>query len=201
MVKVGRMRRANRFLLTAGLLAIVASGADASLWHHKKGDTPAPAAAAESASAVSADPAAMSLTGIELDGVHVVLHTTGPPAYTSYSPSPDVFVVDLSSTGKGAELKMPAAYPNGLASVTAENAVEMGTRLTRVTFRLTQPMNPTASAGDNSVVVTLPAMEAAKVDAPSPAPMTSAPAPEQIAAKPVETPVEAPHVEPIAEPA
>src|SRR4051812_9905183 len=197
MVKGGRMRRANRFLLTAGILAVVASGADASLWHHKK-DASSPAAA--DAKVVNADPAAMSLLSVDLDGTHVVLHTTGTPAYTSYSPSPDVFVVDLSSTGKAADLKMPAAYPNGLASVTAENAVEMGTRLTRVTFRLTQPMNPTASAGDNSVVVTLPAMEAAKVDAPSPAPMTSAPAPEQIATKPVETPAEAPHVEPIAEP-
>lgn len=198
MVKVGRMRRANRFLLMAGILAVVASGADASLWHHKK-DAPSPAAA--DAKAVNADPAAMSLTSVDLDGTHVVLHTTGTPAYTSYSPSPDVFVVDLSSTGKAADLKMPAAFPNGLASVTAENAVEMGTRLTRVTFRLSQPMNPTASAGDNAVVVTLPAMEAAKVEVPAPAPMTSAPAPEQVAAKPVETPAEPPHVEPIAEPA
>ncbi|HEY4639983.1 MAG TPA: type IV pilus secretin PilQ [Thermoanaerobaculia bacterium] len=189
------MRRANRFLLTAGLLAIVASGADASLWHHKKGDTPAPAAAAESASAVSADPAAMSLTGIELDGVHVVLHTTGTPAYTSYSPSPDVFVVDLSSTGKGAELKVPTTYPNGIASIAAENAVEMGTRLTRITFRFTQPMTPTASVGENAVVVTLPIE--AKAEQPAPAPFTPpAPAPEQVATKSVEP--EAPHgIEPI----
>ena len=188
MVKVGRMRKANRFLLMAGILAVVASGADASLWHHKKD---APSSAAADAKAVNADPAAMSLTSVDLDGTHVVLHTTGTPAYTSYSPSPDVFVVDLSSTGKAADLKMPAAYPNGLASVTAENAVEMGTRLTRVTFRLTQPMNPTASAGDNAVVVTLPAMEAAKIEQPAPAP-----APEQIAAKPADTPAEPPHVEP-----
>jgi len=197
MVKVGRMRRANRFLLMAGILAVVASGADASLWHHKKD---APSSAAADAKAVNADPAAMSLTSVDLDGTHVVLHTTGTPAYTSYSPSPDVFVVDLSSTGKAADLKMPAAYPNGLASVTAENAVEMGTRLTRVTFRLTQPMNPTASAGDNAVVVTLPAMEAAKIEQPAPAPMTSAPVPEQVAAKPADTPAEPPHVEPLAEP-
>src|SRR5436305_15253053 len=131
MVKVGRMRKANRFLLMAGVLAVVASGADASLWHHKKD---APAQAAADAKMANADPAAMSLTAVDLDGTHVVLHTTGTPAYTSYSPSPDVFVVDLSSTGKAADLKMPATYPSAVASIAAENAVEMGTRLTRITF-------------------------------------------------------------------
>lgn len=197
MVKVGRMRRANRFLLTAGILAVLATGADASLWHHKKD---APATAAADAKAVNADPAAMSLTSVDLDGTHVVLHTTGTPAYTSYSPAPDVFVIDLSATGKAADLKMPPAMPNGLASISAEDAVEMGTRLTRVTFRLSQPMNPTASAGENAVVVTLPAVEVAKVEEPAPAPMTSAPAPQQqTASKAVEPPAEAPHIEAIAE--
>jgi len=192
MVKVGRMRRANRFLLMAGILAIVASGANASLWHRHKNEPATPAA--ESAKGANADPASMSLTAVELDGAHVVLHTTGTPAYTSYSPSPDVFVVDLSSTGKAADVKMPATYPSAVASIAAENAVEMGTRLTRITFRFTQPMNPTASAGDNSVVVTLPiTVTEAKVEEP-------APAPQQVASKPVEPPVEAPHIEPIAEP-
>jgi type IV pilus assembly protein PilQ len=181
------MRRANRFLLMAGILAVVASGANASLWHRKKNDVPAPAAS-ESAKAVNADPAAMSLTAIELDGARVVLHTTATPAYTSYSPAPDVFVVDLSSTGKGAELVIPTTYPSGIASIAAENAVEMGARLTRVTFRFLQPMTPTASAGENSVVVTLPISEA-KVEVP-------APAPPQVATKSVEP--EPPHIEPIA---
>jgi len=190
MVKVGRMRRANRFLLTAGILAVVASGADASLWRRHKNDAPAPA---DSAKAVStADPAAMTLTAIDLDGARVVLHTTSTPAYTSYSPSPDVFVVDLAATGKAADIAMPTAFPSGVTSIAAENAVEMGTRLTRVTFRFTQPMNPTASAGENSVVVALPiTVSEAKVEAP-------APAPQQVAAKPVEP--EAPPIEPIAEP-
>jgi type IV pilus assembly protein PilQ len=188
MVKVGRMRRANRFLLMAGILAVVASGADASLWRRHKNDAPA---SADSAKAVTtADPAAMSLTAIDLDGARVVLHTTGTPAYTSYSPSPDVFVVDLSATGKAADITMPTAFPSGVTSIAAENAVEMGTRLTRVTFRFTQPMNPTASAGENSVVVALPiTVTEAKIEEPAPAP--------QVAAKPVEP--EAPHIEPIAE--
>lgn len=185
MVKVGRMRRANRFLLMAGILAVVASGADASLWRRHKNDAPAPA---DSAKAVSADPAAMSLTAVDLDGARVVLHTTGTPAYTSYSPSPDVFVVDLSATGKAADLKMPSAFPSGVASIAAENAVEMGTRLTRVTFRFTQSMNPTAAAGENAVVVTLPITDA-KIEEPAPAPQVAVKAPEP----------EAPHIEPIAD--
>ena len=185
MVKVGRMRRANRFLLMAGILAVVASGADASLWRRHKNDAPAPA---DSAKAVSADPAAMSLTAVDLDGARVVLHTTGTPAYTSYSPSPDVFVVDLAATGKAAELKMPSAFPSGVTSIAAENAVEMGTRLTRVTFRFTQPMNPTASAGENAVVVTLPITDA-KIEEPAPTPQMAVKAPEP----------EAPHIEPVAE--
>jgi len=187
MVKVGRMRRANRFLLMAGILAVVASGADASLWRRHKNDAPAPA---DSAKAATADPAAMSLTAIDLDGARVVLHTTGTPAYTSYSPSPDVFVVDLSATGKAADIKVPSAFPAGVTSIAAENAVEMGTRLTRVTFRFTQPMNPTASAGENSVVVALPiTVPEAKIEEPAPAP--------QVSAQQVEP--EAPHIEPIAE--
>jgi type IV pilus assembly protein PilQ len=182
------MRRANRFLLMAGVLVVVASGADASLWHRHKSD--APAASTDSAKGVLADPAAMSLTGVDFDGARVVLHTTSTPAYTSYSPSPDVFVVDLSSTGKAVDLKMPAVLPTGLTSLAAENAVEMGARLTRVTFRFSQPVNPSASAGDNSVVVTLPGIEA-KAEEPAPV--------QQVAVKPVEPPVEAPHIEPVAE--
>jgi type IV pilus assembly protein PilQ len=189
MVKVGRMRRANRFLLMAGVLAVVASGADASIWHRHKSD--APAASTDSAKAALADPAAMSLTGVDFDGARVVLHTTSTPAYTSYSPSPDVFVVDLSSTGKAVDLKMPAVLPTGLASIVADNAVEMGARLTRVTFRFSQPVNPSAAAGDNAVVVTLPGIEA-RVEEPTPV--------QQVAVKPAEPPVEVPHVEPVAEP-
>lgn len=185
MVKVGRMRRANRFLLMAGLLAIIASTADASLWRRHKNDAQ-PANAAQTA--VNADPAVMSLTAVEIDGGRIVLHTSATPAYTSYSPSPDVFVVDLSATSKAAELAIPTSLPAGLASVAAENAVEMGTRLTRVTFRLSQSMTPTASATENSVVVMLPSAMSSVEDA----------AP-QIPVKPVEV-VETVHNEPVAEP-
>jgi len=186
MVKVGRMRRANRFLLTAGLLAIVASSADASLWRRNKNDA-RPANATQTA--VNADPAVMSLNAIEIDGGRIVLHTSATPAYTSYSPSPDVFVVDLSATSKASELTIPSSLPAGLTSVAAENAVEMGTRLTRVTFRLSQPMTPTASATENSVVVMLPSAAVAKVEDSAP----------QIPVKPVEV-VETAHNEPVAEP-
>jgi len=196
MVKVGRMRRANRFLLMAGLIAVVASGADASLWRRNKSNAPA---ATQSANAASTDPAAMTLNSIDVDGTRVVLRTSGTPAYTSYSPSPDVFVVDLTSTGKAGELAIPATMPAGVATIAAENAVEMGTRLTRVTFRLSQPMNLTASAGDNSVIVTMPfTATAAKIAATAATNNDEPIAPTQIAAK-VETPAE-PVSEPVAEP-
>jgi type IV pilus assembly protein PilQ len=185
MVKVGSMRRANRFLLIASVLVVVASGADASLWRRHKADSAAPAAAQ---SVANADPAAMSLVSVDVDGSRVALHTSGTPAYTSYSPSPEVFVIDLTGTGKASDLRIPAALPAGVTSVTAEDAVEMGNRLTRVTFRFAQPMTPTTSAGDKAVIVALPVVAAAE----------SSPAPQQVAQVPV-VPAEVPHVEPVAE--
>jgi type IV pilus secretin PilQ/predicted competence protein len=194
MVKVGSMRRANRFLLIASMLVVVASGADASLWRRHKSDAAAPSApSAPAKGAPNADPAAMSLLSIDSDASRVVLHTSGTPAYTSYSPTPDVFVVDLTATSKGSELKIPAALPSGVASIAAEDAVEMGNRLTRITFRLSQLISPTASAGENSVVVTLPSASAAQIEEPAAAPVVT-----NVPVK-IDTPAEAPHVEAIAE--
>ena len=93
MVKVS-MRKAERILLMASILVLSLGTANASLWHRtKKAEAPAqqPAAAAT---------AAMSLDAIEVDGSRVMLRTSGTPAYTSYSPSPTVFVVDLTGTAK-----------------------------------------------------------------------------------------------------
>ena len=185
MVKVGSMRRANRMLVVTMVVAAVgASGANASLFRHRKAEgTPAASTAAV---------AGATLNAIDVDGSRITLRTSATPAYTSYNPAPDVFVVDLTATSKGSALAIPAALPPGVTSVSAEEAVEMGTRLTRVTFRLAQPLSPQASANDNNVIVTLPVAVAA-------APEVAAPA--QVAALP---PVEVkkddvPHVEPIAD--
>ena len=84
MVKVGSMRR-KRILLIASLLLLTA-GASSASWR-RKGDRPAEAAA----------PAAMTLTAIETESAptaRLILRTSGTPAYTSYSPTPDTFVPD-----------------------------------------------------------------------------------------------------------
>src|SRR5215212_1595086 len=154
MVNVG-MTTAKRILLMASIVAASASFdvASASLWKRSsKAPQPAePAAAAGS-----------SLSAVEVDGPRVVLRTSGSPAYTSYSPSPEVFVVDLTSTSKAPAVAIPATLPAGVSSISAEEAVEMGSRLTRVTFRLSAPATLHASATDNDVIVTVPAPAAAE---------------------------------------
>jgi len=69
-----------------------------------------------------------------------------------------VFVIDLTDTTRPADLSMPATLPAGITSVTAEEAVEMGSKLTRVTIRLKKPVTLQASASDKSVIITMPAV-------------------------------------------
>lgn len=190
MVKVGSMRRANRILLVATVVATVGlSGANASLFRHRKADgKPAANAAAVAGS---------TLNAVDIDGSRIVLRSSAAPAYTSYNPAPDVFVVDLTATAKGAALAIPPTLPAGVTSISAEEVVEMGTRLTRVTFRMVQPLSPQASASDNNVIITMPAIATAQ-------PAVTDTAPVQIAAlPPVELKAEpkndAPHVEAIAD--
>jgi len=153
-MKVGSMSRGKRTLLVTTTLLLAASGLHAGLWRSKK---PQPSTQVAPAATV------MSLTAVEADSSRVTLHTSGAPAYTSYSPSADVFVVDLTGTTRPAELSVPATLPAQISSITADEAVEMGNKLTRVTFRLKHPIALTASASDNSVVVTLPASAIAEV--------------------------------------
>jgi AMIN domain len=151
MVKVGSMRR-KRIVLFASLLLLTA-GASSASWRHKA-DTKADPAA----------PAAMSLTAIEFESAptaRLILRTSGAPAYTSYSPAPDSFVVDLSNAGKAPALTIPTSLPAGVTSVTAEEVTEMGTRVTRVTVKLAQPATLQATAEDHSVAVPLPMKEEA----------------------------------------
>lgn len=157
-MKVGSMSRGKRTLLVTTTFLLAASGVHAGLWRSKK---PQPSTQAAPAATM------MSLTAVEADSSRVMLHTSGTPAYTSYSPFPDVFVVDLTGTTRPADLSVPATLPAGIASITAEEAVEMGTKLTRVTLRLKQPAALQASAVDNSVVIAMPATAAAQ-----PAPVT-----------------------------
>ncbi len=178
MVKVGSMTRAKRILLMAFVVVMSLSTANAS-WFGRKAE--APKAAAPSV-------AATSLTAVEVDASRVVLRTSATPAYTSYSPAPDVFVVDLASTTKAATVAIPATLPAGVTSISAEEAVEMGTRLTRVTFRLAHAATLQASASDKSVVVTVPEPAAPSSGVAASQPQT-----------PAEPKADAPHVEVVAD--
>jgi type IV pilus assembly protein PilQ len=149
-MKVGSMRRGKRILLVTTLLLLAVANGDvqAGLWRSRKAQP-----AVENAPAATT----LVLTAVEADATQVTLRTSGTPAYTSYSPSPDVFVVDLTGTGRPADLVIPATLPAGLAGLAAEEAVEMGNRLTRVTFRFYGPVTPRASAAENGVVISIPA--------------------------------------------
>jgi type IV pilus assembly protein PilQ len=108
----------------------------------------------------------MMLNAIEVEStpsVRLLLRTTGTPVYTSYSPAPARFVVDLTSTTKSPSLTIPSPLPAPISSMSVEDVTEMGTRLTRVTVILTQPSTPQAVASDNLVSINLPA--AAMADA------------------------------------
>jgi hypothetical protein len=141
------MRRAKRILLTAGMLLLCVSSAHAGWWGSRKAQKPAEAALSP----------AIALTALEIDGQSVVLRTSGAPAYTSYSPSPGVFVVDLTSAARDANLVVPEIVPAAVTSISAEEVTEMGSRLTRVTFRLASSVIPEVSAIEKAVVVTIPA--------------------------------------------
>jgi type IV pilus assembly protein PilQ len=167
-MKVGCMSRGKRTLLVTTTLLLVVNGLQAGLWRSRKAQQPVQAAAA-----------VMSLTAVDADSSRVMLHTSGTPVYTSYSPAPGVFIVDLTGTSRPAELKLPDTLPAPITSITAEEAVEMGSKLTRVTFRMTQPAStPQASVADNAVVISLPAPVAVAQEPPA--------APEKI----VETPAQ-----------
>lgn len=183
MVKVGSMRRANRILLIASVFALSVVSADAGLWKRAKADRASKEVPA----------AAMSLTSIDADASHVLLRTSSTPAYTSYSPAPDLFVVDLTGTSKATGLMLPAAMPAGVASIAADDVVEMGAHLTRVTFRLSSAATPRASVDGSVVTVTVTVAAPATAEAPA-ASTTAEPE-----AHPVETPAQVAAVPAVAE--
>lgn len=187
MVKVASMKRAKRILLISGVLLLSVSTADARLWGSRKAQT-----GAETATVASA----VTLNAVEVDGASVLLRTTGAPAYTSYSPAPGVFVVDLTGTNRDAAVTIPASLPASLNSVAAEEVVEMGSALTRVTFRFNGAAQPEVTAVEKAVIVTIPgASLAAAEPVPAVEPIVEAASAETLVAE-AET-----GIEPIAEPA
>jgi len=161
------MRRAKRILLIASMLVLSAGVASASLWRHR-----APKKPEQTAPATAAAAAAMTLNAIEVGSAafpQIILRTSGAPAFTSLSPTPDQFIVDLSGTTKSAALAIPSPLPAGVSAITADEVTEMGSKLTRVIVRLTQQGTAQAAADGNSVILTLPAAPALAEVAPAPA--------------------------------
>ena len=190
MVKVGRMRRAKRSLVITGILLVGATAADAGLFGRKAKKT---AAAPVTVTGV------MALTSVEIDGSQVILRTSGAPAYTSYSPTPGVFVVDLTGASRDAAATVPAALPPAVVSISADEVVEMGNTLTRVTFRLSQQLILEVSAIEKAVVVAIPAT-AIPIET-APAIVEALPVVAPIAnSEPVAEPIQTASAEPIPEP-
>ncbi|HEU4521910.1 MAG TPA: type IV pilus secretin PilQ [Thermoanaerobaculia bacterium] len=161
------MSKGKRILLVSAVMLLAANGIQAGLWKSRK-------------SQAAADPkptaSSMALSAIELGSSRVTLRTTGTPAYTSYSPAPDVFVVDLTGTVRPSDLEIPSPLPPGVLAISAEEAVEMGNRLTRVTFRFSAPFAPEVSAADKALLVLLPEFPETAVAVVSPAEEVPAPA-------------------------
>jgi len=99
----------------------------------------------------------------------LVVRTSSKPAYTSYSPQPDVFVLDLARTSKSAALAVPSDLPSNLASVSADEVVELGNPITRVTVRFKSAVTPTATASDDSVILSFLPTAVADAALPMPA--------------------------------
>jgi len=189
MVNVRRKTRAKLILLLSGMLVAGVTSAQAAFWKRGAAKAPAPPAAASSASA------GMSLTAVDVEtspSPRIILRTTASPVYNSYSPMPDLFVIDLTGASKAASLVIPSAVPPSVGSVSVEEVTEMGIRMTRVSVRLNQAGAIEASAEGNDVIINLPAVAAPVVaETPPPAPKPAEPAPVVTAA------VEPPHADPI----
>jgi type IV pilus assembly protein PilQ len=187
MVNLRRKTRAKRILLLTGMLVAGVTSAQAAFWKHGAASkAPAPAAAASSASA------GMSLTAVDVEtspSPRIILRTTASPVYNSYSPMPDLFVIDLTGASKAASLVIPSAVPPSVGSVSVDEVTEMGSRLTRVSIHLTQAGTIEASAEGNNVILNLPAVAAPAVVEIAPKPAEAAPI--------VTAAVEPPHADPV----
>jgi type IV pilus assembly protein PilQ len=190
MVNVRRKTRAKLILLLTGMLVAGVTSAQAAFW--KRG---AASKAPASAAAQSSASAGMSLTAVDVETSplpRIILRTTASPVYTSYSPMPDLFVIDLTGAAKAASLVIPSVVPPSVGSVSVEEAVEMGSRLTRVSVHLNQAGTIEASAEGNSVIINLPAVAVPAVsEAAPPAPKPAEPTAVVTAA------VEPPHADPV----
>lgn len=83
----------------------------------------------------------------------LVLETNAAPSFSSYSPQPMVFVVDLPLAVKAADVEIPSKLPAQIASVSADEAYELGSGLTRITIRLKENVKPEAIATGDGIEI------------------------------------------------
>jgi type IV pilus secretin PilQ/predicted competence protein len=174
MVKVGRMKIGTN--LVFGGLLIFAAGCSTVAQNDSRGST-GRIGTTSTAEARSDEGRAMLLEmkGETVPSPRLVLRTSGgSPAFTSYSPQPDVFVVDLAQTTKGPAVDLPTNLPPHVASIAVDQASELGRPLTRVTLRFSESYSPSAMVSNDSVVIDLSGaavtgqvVEVEPLDAPS----------------------------------
>jgi type IV pilus secretin PilQ/predicted competence protein len=194
MEKVGGMIRKIGLLFWGSTLLLAMACSSGHAARQTGGGALAPA----SRGAVSGS---VSLVGIEVASqpeTRLVIRTSASAAYTTYSPQPDIFVVDLPRTEVPRNLEIPDELPAEISSISAERAVELDNELARVTVRLTHGMVARAEAEGNEVVVTFeekvrPAVEASFVADPLPPPPPAAAELERPA--PAATPARQPRIE------
>src|SRR5687767_6403367 len=149
MVKVGRMR--NRLLLFLAGSAVCFSFACAT---HKaqpiaNQSVPAPAVANQNPEGIRVIALKSELT----PEPRIMVRTEGSPAFISYSPQPDVFVIDFPKASKQPDLTIPTNLPPFVASIAADEAVELDRNLTRVTLRFTEPITARSVADAAGVLI------------------------------------------------
>ncbi|MFN2442021.1 MAG: type IV pilus secretin PilQ [Thermoanaerobaculia bacterium] len=138
-------------LMVAALLTVSLVGCASSAPQTPSAPPTAPAQAD-----VSRQGDAMSLRSVRVENqpeARVIVETDGRPAYTGYHPQPDVYVVDLLKTVKQPGLVLPTNLPAYVASISADEVLELGKPLTRVTVRFREPVGAWASASGNGVEI------------------------------------------------
>lgn len=183
MVKVGRMR--NRLLLFLASSAVSFGLACAS---HSAGPAAIKPATAPAVAANQAIDGAR-LTALKAELIpepRLLLRTEGSPAFVSYSPQPDVFVLDFAKTAKQPDLVIPSNLPSFIATVGADEAIEQDRHLTRVTLRFTEPTSTRTVAEADRVILTFEPLSLAVAPTPA-APLSAAVRTEPLAVQPPPT--------------
>jgi type IV pilus secretin PilQ/predicted competence protein len=95
----------------------------------------------------------------------LVLEASEAPAYTSYRPQGDVFVVDLPRVVKKADLAIPTNLPEFVASLSAEEVIELGAPMTRVTLRFTEKIDSAVSMENGKLIIRFDGSDASEIAA------------------------------------